>query len=29
VRWEYDWKPEPGSHEASLYTDFLHPRDWL
>jgi coproporphyrinogen III oxidase len=29
VRWEYDWKPEPGSHEASLYSDFLHPRDWL
>ena len=29
VRWEYDWKPEPGSHEASLYTDFLHPRDWF
>ena len=29
VRWEYDWKPESGSHEASLYSDFLHPRDWL
>lgn len=29
VRWEYDWKPEPGTHEASLYTDFLRPRDWL
>jgi coproporphyrinogen III oxidase len=29
VRWEYDWKPEPGSHEALLYADFLRPRDWL
>ena len=23
VRWGYDWKPEPGSKEAQLYTDFL------
>lgn len=29
VRWEYDWQPEAGSAEAKLYTDYLHPRDWL
>lgn len=29
VRWGYDWKPEPGSVEEKLYTDFLKPRDWL
>ncbi len=29
VRWEYDWKPEDGSPEQRLYTDFLKPRDWL
>lgn len=29
VRWVYDWKPEPGSEEAKLYTDFLPHRDWL
>ncbi len=28
VRWQYDWKPEPGSPEARLYSDFLVPRDW-
>ena len=28
VRWEYDWKPEPGSPEAELYDKFLKPRDW-
>ncbi|MDX1516804.1 MAG: oxygen-dependent coproporphyrinogen oxidase [Woeseiaceae bacterium] len=28
VRWEYDWRPEPGSAEARLY-DYLKPRDWL
>ena len=28
VRWEYDWKPEPGSKEAELYEKFLQPRDW-
>jgi coproporphyrinogen III oxidase len=27
--WKYDWKPEPGSPEERLYTDFLRPRDWL
>jgi len=29
VKWRYDWKPEPGSPEARLYSDFLRPRDWL
>ncbi|MBP6514954.1 MAG: oxygen-dependent coproporphyrinogen oxidase [Steroidobacteraceae bacterium] len=29
VTWKYDWKPEPGSPEARLYSDFLRPRDWL
>ena len=29
VRYEYDWRPEPGSPEESLYTDYLRPRDWL
>ena len=29
VRWEYGWRPEPGSPEARLYADFLRPRDWL
>jgi coproporphyrinogen III oxidase len=29
VRWEYDYRPEPGTAEASLYADFLRPRDWL
>jgi len=29
VRWEYDWRPEPGSPEARLYEVFLKPRDWL
>ena len=29
VRWTYDWKPEPGSPEAILYSDYLRPRDWL
>ncbi len=28
VRWDYDWKPEPGSPEARLAEDFLRPRDW-
>jgi coproporphyrinogen III oxidase len=28
VRWDYDWKPEPGSPEAQLYDVFLKPRDW-
>jgi coproporphyrinogen III oxidase len=29
VRWEYDWRPAPGSPEARLYADFLRPRDFL
>jgi coproporphyrinogen III oxidase len=28
VSWRYDWKPEPGTPEAALYSDFLVPRDW-
>ena len=27
--WRYDWRPEPGSPEARLYSDFLTARDWL
>jgi len=29
VRWDYDWQPEAGSPEDTLYRDFLQPRDWL
>ncbi|MFO1371554.1 MAG: oxygen-dependent coproporphyrinogen oxidase [Candidatus Competibacteraceae bacterium] len=29
VRWEYNWRPEPGSPEARLYEIFLQSRDWL
>jgi coproporphyrinogen III oxidase len=29
VRWRYDWRPEPGTPEARLATDFLRPRDWV
>ncbi|OCQ51324.1 Coproporphyrinogen-III oxidase, aerobic [Photorhabdus australis subsp. thailandensis] len=29
VRWEYDYHPEPGSAEASLYTDFLPVKSWI
>jgi coproporphyrinogen III oxidase len=29
VKWRYDWKPETGSAEAKLYTDFLIDKDWL
>ena len=29
VRWEYDYRPEPGTAEERLYRDFLRPRDWL
>ncbi len=28
VAWRYGWKPEPGTPEAKLYSDFLPPRDW-
>ncbi|MDE2453560.1 MAG: oxygen-dependent coproporphyrinogen oxidase [Burkholderiales bacterium] len=27
--WRYDWRPEPGTPEARLTTEFLRPRDWL
>jgi coproporphyrinogen III oxidase len=27
--WRYDWKPEAGSPEEKLYTEFLRPRDWV
>lgn len=26
--WRYDWHPEPGTPEASLY-DYLKPREWI
>ncbi len=29
VKWRYDWKPEPGSPEAALYSDFLVAKDWV
>jgi coproporphyrinogen III oxidase len=29
VKWRYDWKPDPSSEEARLYSDFLRARDWL
>ena len=29
VEWRYDWKPEPGSPEEKLYTEFLVARNWL
>jgi coproporphyrinogen III oxidase len=29
VKWRYNWRPEPGTEEARLYSDFLRPRDWL
>ena len=29
VHWRYDWKPEPDTPEARLYSDFLRPRDWV
>jgi coproporphyrinogen III oxidase len=28
AEWRYDFKPEPGSPEEKLYTEFLVPRDW-
>jgi len=28
VKWRYDWRPDPGSPEARLATDFLRPRNW-
>lgn len=29
VRWEYNWKPEPGTEEARFYEEFLPAKDWL
>ena len=29
VKWRYDWKPDNGSAEAKLYTDFLIDRNWI
>lgn len=29
VTWRYDWHPQPGSEEARLYEEFLHPKEWL
>lgn len=29
VRWTYDWHPEAGSEEATLYDRYLKARDWL
>jgi coproporphyrinogen III oxidase len=29
VRWEYDYRPTPGSAEERLHKDYLRPRDWL
>ncbi|MFW1677403.1 oxygen-dependent coproporphyrinogen oxidase [Pontibacter sp. JAM-7] len=29
VRWGYDWKPEPDTAEAELYSRYLQPRNWL
>ncbi len=29
VRWQYGWRPEPGSPEETLYLDYLQAHDWL
>jgi len=29
VTWRYAWTPAAGSAEATLYSDFLKPRDWV
>ncbi|MDH5516512.1 MAG: oxygen-dependent coproporphyrinogen oxidase [Gammaproteobacteria bacterium] len=29
VKWRYNWQPEKGSAEATLYDVFLKPTDWL
>jgi coproporphyrinogen III oxidase len=29
VKWRYDWKPEAGTPEATLYSDFLIAKDWV
>ena len=29
VRWEYNYRPQPGTPEAELYDYYLQDRDWL
>ncbi len=29
VKWRYDWRPDAGSMEEKLYTDFLIGKDWV
>ncbi len=29
VAWRYNWKPEPGSSEEKLYTEFLPVKEWV
>ncbi|HET7635475.1 MAG TPA: oxygen-dependent coproporphyrinogen oxidase [Burkholderiales bacterium] len=29
VNWRYDWRPEPGSAEEKLHSEFLVARDWV
>ena len=29
VKWRYDWRPQAGSAEAQLYSDFLIAKNWL
>ena len=29
VKWSYDWRPESGSEEEKLYTDFLIRKKWI
>ena len=29
AHWRYNWQPETGTPEATLYTDYLKPRNWL
>jgi coproporphyrinogen III oxidase len=29
ARWQYGYRPEPGTPEALLFEEFLRPRDWL
>lgn len=29
VRWEYNYQPEPGTPEQTLYDTFLVPKDWV
>ncbi|WP_289032041.1 oxygen-dependent coproporphyrinogen oxidase [uncultured Paraglaciecola sp.] len=29
ARWEYDFKPQEGSKEADLYSNYLKPQEWL